>query len=160
MVKHVSLYECTICQRRWEDLDKAIACESRGLPQEIVLSTIFSRPTPASGVTKPLQLVGPVVYCLIDAHIDGHVYKHSSIACRDNGHNDTNKGVTCDTGNFLPMGPRNVPDPNWDCFLRMVYSLHSQIDLGVWIGTKTVPLKEFLESREIDDEMDYGFIQT
>lgn len=161
MVKELRLYECDICGCKWESLDAALSCEAKGTSQSLPDGLIFGRPVLKENSGQSLTVTDPATFCLVSSVAHGHLSRHKSLAFRDNGYgdDDPNANKYCDTSVFLPLSDRNIPNPNWECFQRLVRALYKRLILSVWNGNEAIPLKEFLRGRELNAEVDYGFIQ-
>ena len=135
-MKTITLYECDICQRRYDRACDAQDCEMRGQPTQYPVGCIYGNNTPDAFYKS-------IVFAVAKNTVQGHCNYTSAWVCRaDLAVGDSLGNEHCQGENRMTAYHANV-DREMPAFLRMVEWLKSQdIESTIWDGEKAVPLNE------------------
>lgn len=141
-----ALYQCEICNRKYDVEADAIQCEMQG-----VLSESEHYPVGMILADKDDYHYGNITFALAKYdEVHGHDTRYVLWACRGAG-NDSLGSQMCGSSNGhyhrrLKKEHRCNPDVNSVHFKRMVAYLESEnIPVTIWDGTRPVPLAEYLD---------------
>lgn len=138
MVERIVEYKCKICGNRYEDLEYALECASKGV-KEYPIGCIY-------GDHRPDAFYEKITFAVAENVIERHMNLGYSWACRDNGRGDSLGMHTC-CGNSLHLYESlGYLDSNEPHFIRMVKFLKTtDHQITVWDGTKPILLEQFME---------------
>jgi rubredoxin len=140
-MKVITYYKCEICDHLYDSKEDALACEARGLPEEVPVGLIFNNAS--SDV-----FYKDITFAIAENNIHGHVNIPSMWACRDSGMSDSLGENRCGDNSVLRLAEEGIPDPDHQTFKRLVaWMQEAGIEPSCWDGEKGVPLEVFLSAR-------------
>jgi hypothetical protein len=153
-MKLIKLYECEICNCRYEDRGSAVRCEDRGPAAKYPIGCIY-------GNHRKGNMYENITFAVAVNRLEDHANYGASWACRDTGHGDSLGEAKCGGPSLHLTKYTGQINPTNQHFQRMVYWLRKQqIEITVWDGREAILYGTFVNNcvKKVYERNDDGTI--